>query len=61
MVFKISITVLITVLLLIVFVVGLASTWERQRLKTLIYIIKVALILILLSIPTIILSCVWEV
>lgn len=61
MVFKISITVLITVLLLIVFVVGLASTWERRRLKTLIYIIKVALILILLSIPTIILSCVWEV
>lgn len=32
-----------------------------RRLKTLIYIIKVALILILLSIPTIILSCVWEV
>jgi hypothetical protein len=65
MVLKIAITVLITMLFLIAYCAGLGYRWEqsgkRRMVNTLIYIIRVALIIIFLSIPTIILSCVWEV
>lgn len=65
MVFKIAVTILILMVIAIPYETLIANKWyhsERKKLvKSLIVVIRVSFILFLLSIPTIILSCVWEV
>lgn len=65
MVFKIAVTILILMAIAIPCETSIANKWyhsgRKKLVKPLIVVIRVSFILFLLSIPAILLSCVWEV